>query len=88
MTTFCFFIQFLEKLLRILVNFTLSKYVKSQRGHVFLITKDLIFDFQILDLKDHFSVSLKFLYFYFGQSTACHLKCDSPKETLSSTVVA
>ena len=43
----------------ILVNFTLLKYVKSQKNYGFLITKELIFDFQILDLKDHFSVSLK-----------------------------
>ena len=37
------------------------KYVKSQRGYGFLITKELIFGFQILDLKDHFSASLNFL---------------------------
>ena len=53
-----FFIQFLEQLLRFLVNFTLLKYVKSQRSYGFLITKELIFGFQILDLKDHFSASL------------------------------
>ena len=35
------------------------KYVKSQRSYGFLITKELIFGFQILDLKDHFSASLK-----------------------------
>ena len=35
------------------------KYVKSQRNYGFLITKELIFGFQILDLKDHFSASLK-----------------------------
>ena len=55
---FCFFIQFLEQLLKFLVNFTLLKYVKSQRSYGFLITKELIFGFQILDLKDHFSASL------------------------------
>ena len=55
----CFSIQFLEQLLKFLVNFTLLKYVKSQRSYGFLITKELIFGFQILDLKDHFSVSLK-----------------------------
>ena len=33
--------------------------VKSQRSYGFLITKELIFSFQILDLKDHFSASLK-----------------------------
>ena len=54
----CFSIQFLEQLLKVLVNFTLLKYVKSQRSYGFLITKELIFGFQILDLKDHFSVSL------------------------------
>ena len=41
-----------------LVNFTLLKYVKSQRNYGFLITKELIFGFQILDSKDHFSASL------------------------------
>ena len=54
----CFSIQFLEQLLKFLLNFTLLKYVKSQRSYGFLITKDLIFGFQILDLKDHFSASL------------------------------
>ena len=54
----CFFIQFLEQLLKFLVNLTLLKYVKSQRSYGFLITKELIFGFQILDLKDHFSASL------------------------------
>ena len=56
----CFSIQFLEQLLKFLVNFTLLKYVKSQRSYDFLITKELIFGFQILDLKDHFSASLIF----------------------------
>ena len=55
---FCFFIQFLEQLLKFLSNFTLLKYVKSQRSYGFLITKKLIFGFQILDLKVHFSASL------------------------------
>ena len=41
------------------VSSTLLKYVKSQRSYSFLITKELIFGFQILDLKDHFSASLK-----------------------------
>ena len=57
----CFFIQFLEQLLKFLANFTLLKYVKSQRSYGFLITKELIFGFQILDLKDHFSASLRCL---------------------------
>ena len=33
-------------------------YVKSQRSHGFLITKNLIFGCQILDLKVHFSAHL------------------------------
>ena len=59
----CFFTQFLDQLLKFLVNFTLLKYVKSQRSYGFLIIKELIFGFQILDLKDHFSASLIVLYF-------------------------
>ena len=54
----CFSIEFSEQLLKFLVNFTLLKYVKSQRSYGFLITKERIFGFQILDLKDHFSASL------------------------------
>ena len=54
----CFLIQFLEQLLKFLLNFTLLKYVKSQRSYDFLITKELIFGFQILNLHDHFSASL------------------------------
>ena len=54
----CFSIEFLEQLPKFLVNFTLLKYFKSQRSYGFLITKELIFGFQILDLKDHFSASL------------------------------
>ena len=56
--TVLLFIQFLEQLLKFLVNFTLLKSVKSQISYNFLITKELIFGFQILDLKDHFSASL------------------------------
>ena len=55
----CFSIQFLEQLLKFLINVALLKYVKSQGNYGFLITKELIFDFQILELKDHFSASLK-----------------------------
>ena len=51
----------------IVFSITLLKYVKSQRNYVFLITKQLIFGFRILDLKDHFSASL----------IACSLKCYS-----------
>ena len=58
---YCCSIQFLEQLLKFLANFTFLKYVKSQRSYGFLITKELIFGFQILDLKDHFSASLKAL---------------------------
>ena len=54
----CCSIQFLEQLLKFPVNITLLKYVKSQRSYDFLITKELIFGFQILNLKDHFSASL------------------------------
>ena len=57
--TSCFSIDFLEQLLKFLVNFTLVKYVKSQRSYGFLITKELTFGFQILDLKGHISASLK-----------------------------
>ena len=41
----CFSIQFLEQLLKFLVNFTLLKYVKSLRSYGFLITKEVIFGF-------------------------------------------
>ena len=68
--TSCFFIQFLEQLLKFLVNFTLLKYVKSQRSYCFLITKELIFGFQILDLKDHFSASLTEATYFRGNSIA------------------
>ena len=63
----CFLIQFLEQLLKLLVNFTLLKYVKSQRSHGFLITKELIFGFQIFYLKDRFSASLSTstVFYYF-----------------------
>ena len=55
---YCIFIQFLEQFLKFLVNFILLKYVKFQRRYSFLITKELIFGFQILDLKDHFSADI------------------------------
>ena len=55
----CFPIEFLEQHLKFLANFTLLKYVKSQRSYGFLITKELIFGFQIFDLEDHFSTSLR-----------------------------
>ena len=56
----CFSIQFLEQLLKFLVNITMLTYVKSQKSYGFIITKELIFGFQILDLKYHFSASLKY----------------------------
>ena len=58
----CFPIQFLEQPLKFLVNFTLLKYVKSQRSYGFLITKELSFGFQILDLKDPLLSLLKRLF--------------------------
>ena len=58
----CFSIQFLEQLLKFLVNFTLLKYAKSQRSYGFLITKELIFGFQILDVFPLFSL-LKSTFF-------------------------
>ena len=57
-STFLVFYSSFRTTLKFLVNFTLLKYVKSQRSYGFLITKELIFGFQILDLKDHFSASL------------------------------
>ena len=59
-TTILLLIQFLEQRLKFLVNFTLLKYVKAQRSYSFLITKELIFGFQSLDLKDHFQSSSHF----------------------------
>ena len=56
---YCFSIQFLEQFLKFLVNFILLKCVKSQGSYGSLITKELIFGFQIMDLKDHFSASLR-----------------------------
>ena len=57
----CLSIEFLEQLLKFLVNFALLKYIKSQRSYGFLIAKELIFGFQILDLEDHISASLNVL---------------------------
>ena len=67
----CLFIQYLEKLLKFVVNLTLSKYVKSQRSYGFLITKELLFGFQILDLKDHFSASLSYKIFNRSEMLCC-----------------
>ena len=54
----CFSIQFLEQLLKVSVNFALLKYFKFQRSYGFLITKELIFGFQIFYFKGHVSASL------------------------------
>ena len=65
----CFSIQSLEQLLKFLANFTLLKYVKSQRSYGFLITEELTFGFQILDLKDHFSAKYPgLIQFYNGNN--------------------
>ena len=63
----CFSIEFLEQLLKFLVNFTLLKYVKSQRNYGFLITKKADFwlpnfEFKrsllsLLKLKNNFPLS-------------------------------
>ena len=42
-------IQILEQRFKFLINFTLLKKAKSQRSYGFLITKELLFGFQILD---------------------------------------
>ena len=68
----CFSIQFLEQLLKFLVNFTLLKYVKSQRSYGFLITKELVFGFQILE--DHFSASLTLAVCSTYYSRKCYSK--------------
>ena len=57
-STILLFIQLLEQFLNFLANFTLLKYVKSQRSYDLFNHKKLIFGFQILDLKVHFSASL------------------------------
>ena len=79
----CFSIQFLEQLLKFLVIFTLLKYVKSQRSYGFLITKELIFGFQILDLKDHFSASLKGHGFHGNKATFLYLGTEYSLSVLS-----
>ena len=65
---FCFFIQYLEQLLKFLANITLLKYVKSQRSCGFFITKKFILGFQIVDLKVHFSAPLILQYHSSGES--------------------
>ena len=78
----CFFIQFLEQLLKFLVNFNLLKYVTSQRSYGLLITKELIFGFQILDLKDHFSSSLKHVKQDNALIIICHYSiCEACRST-------
>ena len=97
-STILLFIQFLEQLLKFLVNFTLLKYVKSQRSYGFLITKELIFGFQILDLKVHFSASKCTFYvsswrmntppllFSAYLRTKVHLSCSYPKPILKTNL--
>ena len=72
----CFSIEFVELLLKFLANFTLLKYVTFQRSYRFLITKELIFGFQILNLKDHFSASLNDSVI--AMEARCFLKPDLP----------
>ena len=55
----CFLIQFLELLLKFLVNFTLLKLVKSQRNYGFFITEELIFWLPDFGIYFHFSAYLK-----------------------------
>ena len=52
---YCFSVQFSEQLLKFLADFFLLKYVKFQRSYGFLTD----FWLQILDLKDHFTASLR-----------------------------
>ena len=61
---FCVFIQFLEKLLKFLANFTL-KYVKSQRSCLFN-HKKLIFGFQNFGFKSSLLRLLKGAIFVFA----------------------
>ena len=74
-----FSIEFSEQFLKFLVNFTLLKYVKSQRSYGFLITKELFFGFQSLDLKDHFSASLSYNIVRFVEYYICYMFNNSPQ---------
>ena len=65
----------------------------SEGSHGFLITKELIFGFQILDLKDHFSASLNslsqyHLFRHFLRNKLILVKCDNCLLTKSFTQVA
>ena len=82
----CVSIQFLEQLLKFLANFTLLKFVKSQRSYGFLITKELIFGFQILDLKDHFSASLNQIIYFFQQTYSVYITTEIPLSTTSYNI--
>ena len=84
----CLFIQFLEELLKFLVNFTLLKYVKSQRSYGFLVPKELIFGFQVSDLKDHFSASLKCCYFRSILFSIAHNDTMESWNVLSCSIIA
>ena len=73
----CFLIQFLEQRLKFLVNFTLLKYVKSQRSYGFLITKELIFWLPNFGFFFHFSASL--ISDHLDVTAACHIFQDIDK---------
>ena len=94
----CFLIQLLEQLLKFLVNFTLLKYVKSQRSYGFLITKKLIFWLPVFGFKSSLLSLLKIdldltmlfnVYFYienhepFGQMTKNCPKLDKNRSIVS-----
>ena len=57
----CFFIQLLEQLLKFVVNFTLLKYVKSQRSYGFFNHKRADFWFQNFGLKRSLLSLLKYI---------------------------
>ena len=63
----CFFYSIFRTTPEVSIKIYFVKiYVKSQRSYGFLITKDLIFGFQILDLKVHCSASLTETVYHFG----------------------
>ena len=83
----CFSIEFLEQLLKFLVNFTLLKYDKSWGSYGFLITKELSFGFKILDLKDRFSASLRAILAFQGVAAInCRKKMWTYKHTKRITL--
>ena len=70
----CFFIQFLEQLLKFLVNFTLLKYVKSQRSYGFFIVCDRSVSVNVIT---HTFVGLKCL-----TETKIQILCDQRFHTV------